>query len=372
MLKRLYVDNYKCMVNFEFVPQATQLILGANGAGKSSVFDVLLMLRRFITGQDKLEQLVDASTLTAWDKRTQQTFELDLQGESGLYNYKLILEYKVETNQCRVRSETLQFQGQPLLKFADGDVTIYRETHQAGATFSFDWSQSAFVTLSERRDNQLHRWFRDWLAKVQLIRINPFDMKAQTDQEHSQLLRPATNFASWYRHLIQDSPDLIEEIKQSLANVWTGFKGLRLETAGPNTKVLKVVLNAGLNGEGTKYELSLKQISDGQRALIVLYTLLHYVKGSTSPLVGIDEPDNFVALQEIQPWVVSLCQAVEDHGSQALIISHHPELINFLAPQDAVVLSRPDGGPTRVKPFQTTPGSTLTPAEVISRGWDSE
>ena len=75
MLKRLYVDNYKCMVNFEFVPQATQLILGANGAGKSSVFDVLLMLRRFITGQDKLERLVDVSTLTAWDKRTQQTFE---------------------------------------------------------------------------------------------------------------------------------------------------------------------------------------------------------------------------------------------------------------------------------------------------------
>ena len=74
VLKRLYVDNYKCMVNFEFVPQATQLILGANGAGKSSVFDVLLMLRRFITGQDRLEQLVDVSTLTAWEKRTQQTF----------------------------------------------------------------------------------------------------------------------------------------------------------------------------------------------------------------------------------------------------------------------------------------------------------
>jgi predicted ATPase len=372
MLKRLYADNYKCMVNFEFVPQPIQLILGANGAGKSSVLDVLLMLRHFITGQDKLDQLVDVSTLTAWDKRTQQTFELDLQGESGLYSYKLVLEHKVETNQCRVRSETLDFQGQPLLKFVDGDVTIYRETHQVGATFHFDWTQSAFVTLSERKDNRLHRWFRDWLAKVQLIRINPFGMTAQSDQEQSRLLPTGTNFASWYRHLIQDSPDLIEEIKQSLTNVWAGFKGLRLETAGTKTKVLKVVLNAGLNGAGTKYELTLEQISDGQRALIVLYTLLHYVKSSTSPLVGIDEADNFVALQEIQPWLVSLCQAVEDHGSQALLISHHPELINYLAPQDAVVLSRPAGGPTRGKPFQTTPGSTLTPAEVISRGWDGE
>ena len=372
MLKRLYVDNYKCMVNFEFAPLTTQLILGSNGAGKSSVFDVLLLLRRFITGQEKLDQLLDVSTLTRWDKRVQQTFELDMQGENGLYNYKVVVEYKIETNQCRVRSETLQFQGQPLLKFVDGEVTIYRETHQVGATFSFDWTQSAFVTLSERRDNLPHRWFRDWLGKIQVIRINPFSMNPQTDQEQSQLLRTATNFASWYRHLIQDSPDLIEEIKQSLTNVWTGFRGLRLESAGPNTKTLKVVLNAGVNGEGPKYELSLGEVSDGQRALIVLYTVLHYMKNSTSPLVGIDEPDNFVALQEIQPWLVSLCQAVEDNGSQALIISHHPELINYLAPQDAVVLSRPDGGPTRIKPFRSEPGTTLSPAEVVARGWDSE
>ena len=264
----------------------------------------------------------------------------------------MLVEHKIETNQSRVRSEKLEFQGKPLLEFIDGEVKIYRETHQAGPSFGFDWTQSAFVTLSERRDNQLHRWFRDWLQNVQVIRINPFGMKAQTDQEQAQLGNTAANFASWYRHLILDSPELIEEIRRSLTDVWTGFRGLRLETAGTTTKIMKIVMSAGANGEGSKYELSLDEVSDGQRSLIVLYTLLHYVKRSTSPLIAIDEPDNFVALEEIQPWIVSLSQAVEDHGSQALIISHHPELINYLAPQDAMVLSRQEGGPTRVKPFR--------------------
>ena len=372
MLNRLYADNYKSLTNFEFSPHETQLILGSNGAGKSSVFDVLLMLRDFITGQKKLDELGLASTLTSWDQRVQQIFELDVQAAEGLYNYKLIIEHNVETKQCRVYSETLDFAGRPLLSFILAEVTIHRETHQVGAKFSFDWTQSAFVTLSERPDNQRHRWFRDWLARVQLVRINPFAIAALSDEEHSRLTRDASNFASWYRYLIQDSPDLIEAIRQSLANVWTGFKGLRLETVGPNTKVLKVVLHAGSDGTGTRHELTLEQISDGQRALIVLYTMLHYVKSSSSPLIGIDEADNFVALPEIQPWLVSLCQAVEDQGSQAFLISHHPEMMNFLAPRDAVVLSRPGGGPTRIKPFQTTPGSTLTPAEVIARGWEGE
>ena len=45
MLKRLYVDNYKCLVNFEYQPGKVQLIIGGNGTRKSSIFDVLSLLR---------------------------------------------------------------------------------------------------------------------------------------------------------------------------------------------------------------------------------------------------------------------------------------------------------------------------------------
>jgi predicted ATPase len=36
MLTRLYIDNFRCFVKFEYGPARTQLILGANGSGKSS------------------------------------------------------------------------------------------------------------------------------------------------------------------------------------------------------------------------------------------------------------------------------------------------------------------------------------------------
>jgi predicted ATPase len=36
MLTRLYIDNFRCFVKFEYRPARTQLILGANGSGKSS------------------------------------------------------------------------------------------------------------------------------------------------------------------------------------------------------------------------------------------------------------------------------------------------------------------------------------------------
>jgi predicted ATPase len=375
VLKRVYIDNFKCLVNFEFTPQRTQLILGANGTGKSAVFDVLWRLRQVITGENKISQSFPSSLLTRWERREEQTFELDVEGNGGTYQYKLKVEQKPETRVSRIASETLYFNGRPLLTFLDGLIAIYKEDDQGGDTFPFfpfDRGQSAFVTLADRHDNRLHRWFRDWVGQLQVVCANPFDMVSHTEQENARLNANATNFVSWYRHLVQETPDLIELVRQSLADVWEGFRGIRLETAGPNVRVLKVALRSTSTGGSGDYEVVFGDLSDGQRVLIALYTLLRFAERATIPLVCIDEPDNFVSLAEIQPWPMGMCQAVEDHGSQVLFISHHPELINYLAPQDAVLLGRPDGGPTRVMPFRSSPGSTLTPAEVIARGWDGE
>jgi predicted ATPase len=372
VLKRIHIDNYKCLVNFDFTPQPTQLILGANGAGKSTIFDVLSRLRQVITGGSKVGSAFLPSSLTRWERREEQTFELEVKGNGGVYEYQLKVLHRPDLRQTRIASETLSFNGEPLLTFRDGDVTIHREDHRVGAQFSFDWGQSAFVTLAERQDNRLHRWFRDWVGQLQVVCANPFDMVSHTDQESARLNGNATNFVSWYRHLVQETPDLIEQVRQSLADVWEGFRGIRLETAGPNVRVLKVALRSTSAGGNGDYEVAFGDLSDGQRVLIVLYTLLSFAQQATLPLVCLDEPDNFVALAEIQPWLSGMCQAVEDRGSQALLISHHPELINYLAPQDAIVLHRPDGGPARVIPFRSSPGSTLTPAEVIARGWDRE
>lgn len=104
--------------------------------------------------------------------------------------------------------------------------------------------------------------------------------------------------------------------------------------------------------------------------MLVIHTLLHFAIRSEKALLCVDEPGNFVALAEIQPWLTSLVEAAEDHGFQIMLISHHPELVNFLAPERAVLLDRLDGGPTRVVDSPRHPGAALAPAEVLARGWE--
>ena len=41
MLKRFYADNFRCLTNFELKLDEANVLLGANGTGKTSVLSVL-------------------------------------------------------------------------------------------------------------------------------------------------------------------------------------------------------------------------------------------------------------------------------------------------------------------------------------------
>ena len=121
-----------------------------------------------------------------------------------------------------------------------------------------------------------------------------------------------------------------------------------------------------------KVTYAISELSDGQRCLIVLHMILNFliVRGHT---VFIDEPDNFVALHEIQPWLLAAEEAVEDHGGQLILISHHPELLDLWAATYGLRFAgREENGHVRTEAFRTDSEGMLAPSELVARGWESE
>ena len=122
--------------------------------------------------------------------------------------------------------------------------------------------------------------------------------------------------------------------------------------------------------EGLNVEYTLDELSDGQRVLIGLYAVLHFgLKPETT--VCFDEPDNFVALREIEPWLSKIFDRTGEEGeAQVLIASHHPELLDKMAYKEGLLLDRPSGRHTRIKPFQDPANTGLSAADLVSRGWE--
>ena len=365
MLQRLYVDNYRCLVNFELPLQELSLLLGRNGVGKTSVLDVVFALRCLLSGAAKVTSpdTFPTRTLTRWQNRELQTFEIDVRLGTDTFRYRLEVEHHRATRQGRILREDLTSNGKPLFECKKGVVQLYLDNHSKGPLYAVDWSESALARVAARDDNRRLTHFRDFVNRVVVCGLYPASFSAESLGEDALLKRDANNFADWYRHVLLERPDLVPEFTKALVEVVKGFRSIRLERVGQEARALMVSLDEG--GQG--YELRFDEISDGQRALIALYGLIYLGRGYTFFL---DEPDNYVALPEIQPWLVKLADACGDSLPQAVVCSHHPELIDYLGAEAGLVLSREASGVVTTKRFDLDRlQGGLKLSEEVARGW---
>lgn len=368
MLKRLYVDNYRCLVNFEVNFGKLALLLGPNGTGKSSLLDIMFALRQLLSGAAKITDpdIFPAGSLTRWQSRTIQVFEVEviLEDEESMI-YRLELEHEPGIRLERVKRELLTAGKKPLFDFNMGEVQLYRDDHSTGPAFSADWSESALARIPKRADNERLSRFLGFMRKILVCGLYPPSFVTESTSEDALPAYDGRNFSAWYRHSLQERQDLVQPFEKAMADVVDDFKGIRLAKVGQDTRAFIVILE----NQGKRFEIKLDELSDGQRALIALYAFVHLTAGQEISLF-LDEPDNYVALPEIQPWLMALSDACGESIPQAVICSHHPELIDYLGGDCGLLMRRESSGVTTVRPLDLAINGGLKLSELVARGWE--
>src|SRR6186997_3162283 len=103
MLKRLYVHNYRTFLNFEWEPPPACVLVGENGAGKSSLFEVLRLLQDVVLEGKMFVETGFPGTRTAWLQEPEQTIEIELERGSESFRYRL--SYRDEGERGAIREE---------------------------------------------------------------------------------------------------------------------------------------------------------------------------------------------------------------------------------------------------------------------------
>lgn len=368
MLKHVYIHNFRCLINFEASFSELNLLMGNNGAGKSTVFYVLKKIQDLIIEGKKIDALFSRADKTSWLNSNIQTIKLKFEGNSGIYDYILEIEYNTDRGLVRIIKEQLHFDGEPLYVFSieaneEGypisHAYLYNDNHtHDGIPIIADWSRSALSMIEERHDNKKLIWFKEQLEKIYILKIVPSLIKSETREEALLPNIEADNFSSWFRILLQEQRRGIRKLEEELSAIFQTEVFFSLDNSG-DAKILRIEL-----GE-QKYRLD--ELSDGQKVLIILYTLLTCIADDS--ILCIDEPENFLALPEIQPWLNFLHDFC-DEGGQALLISHHPILINLLAKGQGIWFSRQQGEHSLTKKISAEKNSdSLSIANLVERGW---
>lgn len=354
MITRIYIDNYRTLVNFEWKPGKVALLLGENGAGKTSVLDVVWALRRLVIDEADVADVFPASTRTRQgEPRQDQTFEIDVRAGENVLRYRLVVRHEPRKAPA-ILEEVLSLDLRPIAELRGGKLRFEKAS---GEPLTMKWrpDRSGLPIVIGAGYEGPPQAFAEFLYQTWMVAPDPRAMSGNAEREAVFLARNCSNFAAWLRRELVASPEGVARARAALHDA-LGLKSLQVPKG--TTRLM-----AWFDLPDTKEGLDFEELSDGQRQLIVLQVLRHVVC-ETGRLVAFDEPDNYIALREIQPWVsevLDLAQAGE--GPQVWFVSHHPELLNQLAPDDGTRFFR-EGMATRIEPFRGVAG--LVAAEVVA------
>jgi len=333
-LTRLKLHGYKSIKEATIEFSSMNVLIGANGAGKSSLVSFFRLLNEMMGA--RLQEFIGQhgrahSLLHHGPKRTPQieaTLEFETDTGTSVYDARWFY----------AAGDTLGFASESL-RFVRTGSSILPNAVSLGA--------GHFETRIREEANQGQanaKVFRHLLNTCRVYHFHDTSATARVRQagyvnNHSLLMYDAANLAPFLYHL-KEGPDtsIYRRIVKTIQLVAPFFDDFDLKPEGPGGKDL--FLN--WREKGSDQLFGPHQLSDGTLRAICLITLLLQPTETLPALIIVDEPE-----LGLHPYALNVIAALFQKAaahSQVLISTQSSTFLDHFQPEDVIVVDRTKQG----------------------------
>jgi predicted ATPase len=351
-IEYLRVENYRALRSVE-LKDITPLtvLLGANGSGKSTIFDVF----------DFLSECFQYGLRHAWDRRGRAK-ELKTRGQDGPVVIQIkyrerprqpVITYHLAIDEGPkgpiVTEEWLQWKrgrrGRPFrfLEYKEGkgraasgempDETDERkETPLRGADLI------AVSTLGQFAEHPRVAALREFITDWYVSYLSVDDTRGQPEAgPQERLSKTGDNLPHVIQYLKEQHPERLDQIFAALRR---RIPRLEMVVADPmpDGRLLLQIKDAPFD-----QPILAKFASDGTLKMLAYLAVLY--DPSPPHFIGFEEPENFLH-PRLLPELAEECRAATER-SQLLVTTHSPFFLNGIRPAEIRVLYRDDKGYTQ-------------------------
>jgi predicted ATPase len=336
VISRLYIHNFRCLENFELpIPGPSVLLVGKNGAGKSTVGSALEIFQKIARGTNRVGELVKPKDFTRGRAIEPMRFEIEVDLYGRSYGYSIAFEYPEGFKELRVFEEKLTVGGSAVYSREVSKVHLKKNGHEKEANFSIDWHLVALPIIQQQAENDPVNLFKRWLGQMLILRPMP---SLITGHSQDQTLRPnaeVTDLGAWFAGLMSDAPSAYSRVFEYLKQVMPDLEDITNPSVGPDSRSLFIQYS----NERGSLKLPFQDISDGEKCFVISALVLAANKSYGPLLCFWDEPDNYLAPEEVGHFVIALRKAFQSNG-QFIATSHNTETIRRFSDENTLAFYR--------------------------------
>jgi predicted ATPase len=349
VIKRLYVHNFRCLENFELPisGRSSTLLIGNNGAGKTTVALALEILQKVARGANRVDELVKPKDLSRGRADVPMRLEIEVELAAKNYGYVIAFELPKGSKELRVLEEKLTVDGNSVYSRKQAQMHLAKSDQWQETEFPVDSSLVALSIAQEQPTKNPVFIFKQWLARMLILRPMPAMILGSSEHETLQPNIQVTDFAAWFSGLLASAPSAYAKVDEYLKQVMPDLREIQNPLVGRDARSLAVQYS---NDQGS-VTLPFEDLSDGEKCFMICAVVLAANKAYGPLLCFWDEPDNYLALSEVGHFVLALRTAFQS-GGQFIATSHHPEAISRFSEENTLLLYRKSHlEPTIVRPL---------------------
>lgn len=327
-LKSISIKGFKSIRDQRLPLNKINLLIGANGAGKSNLVAQFRMLNFMLTGglQQFVGQSGGASSLLFLGPETTPQMEVTLEFESdtGESGYSMRLGHAAQ--------DTLIFMDEAFSFHREGINAPYSDSLGAGHKETL---------LNERAEtgDKTAQVIRGLLRQCAVYQFHDTSSTAHIRQNHyiddNRYLRSNGGNLVAYIYLLQERhPQNYQQIVETIRRVAPGFRGFQLAPL----RLTPDSLSLQWQENGSDYLFGPHQLPDGLLRFMALTTLLLQPESDLPKVLVIDEPE--LGLHPAALSILASMLKQTSRNCQVVIATQSATLLDHFGPDEVVIVDR--------------------------------
>jgi len=361
-IKSVKIKGYRPFGDFSAQLGPLEVIVGANGSGKSSLFEFLRFLRDSMT-EDIPPRIVPGPAgqrifhspgpeRLSWDIETDITdfprdYPIRYQGEvAGIVGLARVTYEIVQTAPPKEEEPRLLMKvSESRLFKREGFAEYYFPGESGERDISLDRASQLALSIANSpvmpNLYKLREYIRGWRFYNSFNIAHDKIRTAALVEQEPVLEENAGNLSSLLHYLMTEHQSAFNELQQILRSTVPGFRRLTVKARGAPGEII-----AFWQEDGVESELSLSDLSDGILQLICWAVLC--LQPNPPSLICIDEPDQGVHPRTL-PVLAGLFKKASNR-TQILLATHSSYFLTLFDLSRIAVMRKEDGEAKFLKP----------------------